>query len=87
MKALKNLEPFIFIILLDINMPVINGFDFLTELVKTNAYIKRPFDVHFISSSNYEYDIKKAISCKFCSGYIIKPLTKDKLKTVVALKS
>lgn len=75
------------LILLDINMPVINGFDFLDELVKTNAFIKNPFDVYFLSSSNNECDINKALDNKFCSGYIIKPLTKDKLKMAVETKS
>lgn len=75
------------LILLDINMPVLNGFEFLNELAKLDTFIKNPIDVFFLSSSNNENDMEDALETKFCSGYIIKPLTKDKFKKALASKN
>lgn len=74
------------IILLDINIPVINGFEFLKEIEKTNLFTKNKVEVYFLSSSNLEKDINEALSIESCSGYIEKPLTKDKLINVMNLK-
>jgi CheY-like chemotaxis protein len=71
------------LILLDINMPVMNGFEFLKTLSKTKTFLRNPIDVYFLSSSNNEEDITEALNIKFCSGYLIKPLTKEKIKTLL----
>jgi CheY-like chemotaxis protein len=85
----KMKEPFpvnsVDVILLDINMPVMNGFEFLKKLAETDFFKKNPVDVYFLSSSNNEKDIYEALSIEFCSGYIMKPLTKHKL--IEAMKS
>lgn len=67
------------IILMDINMPLMNGFDLLKKLEKTNQFSKNKTQVYFLSSSNFGKDINEALSIKACSGYIMKPLTKEKL--------
>lgn len=74
------------LILLDINMPIMNGFEFLNELSKIKGFIEQPIDVYFLSSSQNERDISNAFASMFCSGYIIKPLTKNKLKKAVESK-
>lgn len=74
------------LILLDINMPVMNGFEFLDELTKIKAFIKNPIEVYFLSSSNNEKDISDALKNKFCSGYINKPLTKEKIGKLIVSK-
>jgi CheY-like chemotaxis protein len=74
------------LIFLDINIPVMNGFEFLNELSKMKEFKKRPIDVYFLSSSNNEEDITDALKFKFCSGYIIKPLTKEKIITLLDSK-
>ena len=71
------------LILLDINMPVMNGFELLNKLTKMKAFKKKPVDVYFLSSSNNEDDISEALSFEFCSGYINKPLTKEKISALI----
>ena len=66
------------LILLDINMPLMNGFDFLNELTNTSRFSENPIDVYFLSSSKNERDVSHARDAKFSSGYIVKPLTKEK---------
>ncbi len=74
------------LILLDINMPVMNGFEFLNKLTKINAFIENPIEVYFLSSSNNEKDIAEALKNKFCSGYVNKPLTKEKIIEIIKSK-
>ncbi|MCF6295632.1 MAG: response regulator [Flavobacteriaceae bacterium] len=74
------------LILLDINMPVMNGFEFLNKLSKIKPFLRNPFDVYFLSSSDNEEDITEALNIKFCSGYLVKPLTKEKIKDLLISK-
>lgn len=67
------------LILLDINMPKMNGFELLNELTETEGFNENSFLVFFLSSSNIKSDILYAKENKFISGYIVKPLTVDKI--------
>ncbi len=70
-------------ILLDINMPVMNGFEFLKKLSELEAFRKNPIDVYFLSSSIHEDDIANALSHEFGKGYISKPLSKEKVRNIL----
>lgn len=71
------------IIFLDINMPLLSGFDVLNELKDLDIFKKELIDVFFLSSSNSKKDINKALDQKLCKGYINKPLDKDKLTNAI----
>jgi CheY-like chemotaxis protein len=75
------------LVLLDINMPIMNGFEFLNKLNKMKTFLRNPFDVYFLSSSNNKEDITEALNIKFCSGYIDKPLTKEKINDLLVPKN
>lgn len=67
------------VILLDINMPLMNGYQFLDEFNKLDIFKQKPIDIFMLSSSTYSGDIERANNYKLCSGYIIKPLSEEKL--------
>lgn len=70
------------IILLDINMPVMDGWDFMEEFVKLNPSAKNKVTIYMISSSVNEEDVNKAHSYSEISDYIVKPITVEKLKEI-----
>ncbi len=60
------------IILLDIDIPEINGFEVIKEIKKKEKYDRIP--ILILSTSNNEKDIQKASELG-CDGYIIKPFS------------
>ncbi|GAL86569.1 response regulator rcp1 [Sporocytophaga myxococcoides] len=76
-KCDKNELPTL--ILLDINMPVMDGFEFLEEYEKLKVNtVERPMIVVLTTSTNTN-DIKKVESSPIAAGYINKPLTEENL--------
>lgn len=67
------------IIFLDINMPVMSGWDFLNAYKEVASDLKNQIKVYMLSSSVYQEDIEKAKAFEEVNDYIIKPLTKEKL--------
>ena len=68
------------IILLDINMPLMNGFDFLKEFDKLDNDIKMKCKIFMLTSSNDEKDKEKAFESEYVFGYILKPLNLANIK-------
>lgn len=64
------------LILLDINFPIMNGFEFLDEFRKLEI-AKYPIDIFILSATLNPAEIKEAQ--QKCSGFIEKFLTKEKL--------
>lgn len=73
------------IIFLDINMPQMNGFQFLKKLEELELVKIKTIEIFILSSSLYSEDLNKAKKEKLCSGYINKPLTVSKIEKVLAL--
>jgi CheY-like chemotaxis protein len=70
------------LIFLDINMPVMNGWEFMEEFVKIRSTIQKKIDIYILSSSTDSIDIQKAKSNPEITDYIVKPLTPDLLKNI-----
>jgi len=68
-------------IFLDINMPIMDGFEFMEEFIKLQPNIGKPITVYMVSSSVNNVDIERAKAISQISDYIIKPMSVDHLKT------
>ena len=79
-NKLNNQEEFPDIIFLDINMPLMNGWEFLEEYEHIKNDIKKKVTINMLSSSVYNDDISKAETYATVNKFISKPLTVDKIK-------
>ncbi len=79
---LENLD-FPELILLDINMPVLDGWGFLDEFEKLEKNYQQKTAIYMVSSSVYIEDIEKAKEYSQIKQFISKPLSKDKLTDII----
>ncbi len=70
------------LILLDINMPFMNGWEFLSEYVKLNG-ARRNDKIIMLTSSIDPSDITKAEEISSVSGYKSKPLSFEMLQSLI----
>ena len=70
-------------IFLDLNMPVLDGWDFLTDFsVLVSDKAKQP-QIYIMTSSIDLKDIEKAKKFKVASNYLVKPVTANVLKGIL----
>ncbi len=62
------------IILLDINMPIMDGWQFLDEYEKIVDKLPKQITIYMVSSSVDHEDLKKARGINLISNYFTKPL-------------
>lgn len=68
------------LILLDINMPIMNGWDFLNELSDMLPHLAKKPKISMMSSSSLEEDVNKAMKYPSVVEFVTKPLTLDHLQ-------
>ncbi len=71
-------------IFLDLNMPIMNGWDFLDRFISIQNTITKPIPIYVISSSIDPVDISKSRKYLSVKDYIIKPMTKLALQKIFA---
>ena len=69
------------LVLLDINMPLMNGFELLDHYEKAGFMGKTKFAI--LTTSTHNVDRDTAMRFKDVIGYIEKPLSNDKLANIV----
>lgn len=79
-NVIKNNETFPNLILVDINMPILNGWEFIEEYQKMNTTYKP--SMYMLSSSIFDTDIEKSKLYDTVKGFISKPLGVDYLKNL-----
>lgn len=72
------------VILLDINMPVMDGWQFLDEFTKVKSGNDGKTIIYMMSSSVNPADLEKAKTYELISDYLVKPVNKTILKEIVA---
>ncbi|MCB4809277.1 response regulator [Tamlana sp. 62-3] len=70
------------IIFLDINMPIMDGFQFMEEYVKIKPKVGKKILIYMVSSSVDPADIEKAKNIADISDYIIKPVKRGELQAI-----
>jgi CheY-like chemotaxis protein len=71
------------VIFLDINMPVMDGWDFIEEYALLKAKLPRKITVYMVSSSINPIDLERAKNINEISDYLVKPITKDNLISIL----
>ena len=73
------------VILLDINMPVMNGWEFMEEFVKLLPEIDKKITIYISSSSIAIEDKMKATTYQAIQSYLTKPIENDTLINIMKL--
>lgn len=72
------------IILLDINMPVMDGWEFMEELKNITPQIDKPIFIYIVSSSIAIEDRQKSETYADILGYLPKPITVSILTAIAS---
>ena len=71
------------LILLDINMPILDGWQFLEEFKLLKKQLNKEIIIYIISSSDNHVDVSKAKDFKDeVKNYYLKPMTLDDIKII-----
>ena len=80
---ITNKETDVDLILLDINMPVMNGWQFLSNIERVWRGIDKSIPIFILSSSVNTYDKQKSAEYESVKGFINKPLNDNDLKEMI----
>jgi CheY-like chemotaxis protein len=71
------------LILLDINMPLMTGLEFLEEYASKQYHQKLNCKISMLTSSDLVSDINSASKFNFVIDYLVKPLSEEGLKRIL----
>ena len=78
-----NIENIPDVLFLDINMPVMDGWEFLEEYLLIRSMMPKTVVIYMVSSSVDEKDVLKAKSISVLSGYLVKPISSQNIVEVI----
>lgn len=71
------------IVFLDVNMPVMDGWEFLEEYQLIKPMLPKTVVIYMISSSVDERDVLKAKSISSLSGFLVKPILSQNILQII----
>ena len=80
---IDNIENIPDVLFLDINMPVMDGWEFLEQYLLIKHMMPKTVVIYMVSSSVDERDVLKAKSISALSGYMVKPISSENIKEVI----
>jgi CheY-like chemotaxis protein len=72
------------VIFLDVNMPIMNGWEFLDEYSHLKGELAKKVIIYVVSSSVDEYDVSKSRQYDTVKGYIVKPVLREKFRQILS---
>lgn len=88
-QHIENNEELPDVIFLDLNMPIMDGWEFLNEFKKFKTRYNKLTHIYLVSSSNDDTDTERANKFNLVEGYLVKPVSQqiyleilDKLRSV-----
>lgn len=78
------------LVMLDLNMPVMGGFDFLEafyKLCQKKSMAVPPPDIWIVTSSDIEGDKERAQDFPFARGYLVKPIGRKDIELLLNVGS
>lgn len=71
------------LILLDVNMPFMDGWQFMREFVQISLPADKHIRVYILTSSTHESDLERAKEFPTLSGYLVKPIGKNIIRELL----
>lgn len=71
------------VIFLDINMPIMNGWEFLEEYEKLYSHFPKAMALYVVSSSVDDADIRRSRQYSSVTDYIVKPITRTRYQELL----
>jgi CheY-like chemotaxis protein len=72
------------LILLDLNMPITNGWQFIREFKKLKLRINKPITIYIISGTESEDEINKVKAIEEITDFVCKPVTVNTLTEILS---
>ncbi len=82
-RNLESVEKLPDMILLDIMMPVLDGWGFLTSYALLKPRVGKEILIYIITTSNNPMDVERAKNFSDVSGYMVKPVTRQKFLELI----
>ncbi|MBT1709536.1 response regulator [Fulvivirgaceae bacterium PWU5] len=75
------------VILLDIYMPVVNGWDFLNRYRELRPLLEKEISIILVSSSDHPRDLNQAKTYEEVKAYVTKPVSLERLKELLLVNA